>query len=91
MWFITALVVGAGVVVLVMWLRSQGIKVSWYEWVIGVVGIALLLFAIQNYFGFTSELEPNAPGFVLLVMGLPALILMALSGLLVWKRQKSAG
>ena len=90
MWFIIALIVGAGVVGLVMWLRSQGVKISWYEWLIGIVGLGMLLFAIQNYQGFTAELEPSAPGLVLLVMGLPALVLIAIAGLLIWKRQRSA-
>jgi hypothetical protein len=91
MWFIIALIVGGGVVGLALWLRSQGVKISWYEWLIGIVGLGLLLFAVQNYIGFTAELEPSAPGLVLLVMGLPALVLIAIAGLLIWKRQRSAG
>ncbi len=90
MWFFAALIVGAGVVALAFWLRSRDVKISWYEWLIGIVGLLLLLFAIQNYFGFTAELEPAAPGLILLIMGLPSLVLLAIAGLLIWRRQRAS-
>ncbi len=91
MWFLAALIVGGGVVALVFWLRSRGVAISWYEWLIGIVGVLLLLFAIQNYFGFIAEMEPKAPGLILLVMGLPSLVLLAIAGMLIWRRQRTAG
>ena len=91
MWFIAALIVGGGLIGLEMWVRNKNIPVTWYDRLIGAVGILLLLFAIQNYFGFIAELEPTAPGLVLLVMGLPSLILVAVAGLLVWRRKQAAG
>ena len=90
MWFIIALVVGAGVTALIFWTRSRGIKVSWYEWLIGIVGFLLVLVTIQNYFGSVAEHETTAAGRYLLAFGIPAVILMALAGMLAWRRQRAS-
>jgi len=91
MWFLIALVIGVGIASLVFWLRSRDIKVSWYEWLIGVVGFLLLLFAIQNFFGSIAEVEEAAAPKFLLFIGLPALILLAIAWLLPWRRHRGAG
>jgi len=88
MWFIIGLVVGAVLLALVVWLRSRDIKVTWYEWLIGVVGLLLLLFTIQNFAGSFIELEPTAAWMFLLVTGLPALILLAVAWQLAWRRHR---
>lgn len=88
MWFIIALILGAGLLALVLWLRSRDIKVTWYEWLIGVVGLLLLLFTIQNFAGSFIELEPTAAWMFLLVTGLPALILLAVVWQLAWRRHR---
>ena len=90
MFFIVALIVGAGLVALAWWLNSKGIKLTWYEWLIGVVGLALLLFAIQNYFGFNNEMESNTANMFLLAVGLPSLILVVVAGVLPWMRSRRA-
>ncbi|MEN8613999.1 LPXTG cell wall anchor domain-containing protein [Dehalogenimonas sp. THU2] len=90
MWFIAALIVGTGLTALAFWLRGKGFKFAWYEALIAVIGVALLLFGIQNYFGFTSEFESDAATTALLLMGIPALILLAVSGLLISRRNKTA-
>jgi len=87
-WFIAAIIVGVGAAALVFWLRSRGVKITWYEILIGVVGIGLLLFSLQNYFGFTSEFESSAATTALLIMGLPGLILLAVAGVLVSRRRQ---
>lgn len=86
MWLIIGLVAGAALLALVLWLRGKDIKVSWYEWLIGAVGLILLLFSLQNYFGFRAELDYAIAPTILLLTGLPALILIAVAGLLAWKR-----
>lgn len=83
MWFIVALALGAGLVALGWWFNSKGIKTTWYEWVIGVAGLLLVLFTLQNYFGSVAEVENEAANLFLLVLGLPALILLAISWQLV--------
>ncbi|MBA7468401.1 hypothetical protein ES707_03650 [subsurface metagenome] len=88
MWFIIGLVAGATLLALVPWLRSRDIKVTWYEWLIGVIGLALLLFTIQNFVGSFAELEPTAAWMFLLVTGLPALILLTVAWQLAWRRHR---
>ena len=89
MWFIVALILGAVVAALVLLLGSRGIKVSWYAWLIGIVGLFLLLFTIQNYSASMNEFEPEAATTYLLVVGLPSVILIAVAGLLAWRRNRT--
>ena len=90
MWFIVALIVGVLVGALVLWLRSRDIKVAWYEWLIGILGLLLLLFGIQNYFGSLAEFDGTA-NLYLLVVVLPGIILGAVVAALIWRRQRAAG
>ena len=89
MWLIIGLIAGAAILGLVQWMRSKNISLTWYEWLIGIVGLALLLFTIQNFFGSFAELEPTAAWMFLLITGLPSLILLAVSWQLVARRQKA--
>ena len=89
MWLIVGLIVGAAVLALVLWLRNRDIKVTWYEWLIGIVGLLLLMFTIQNFFGSQAELESDAASMFLLVTGLPALILLAVAWQLIARRQRA--
>jgi len=89
MWLIIGLVLGAGLFALVSWLRNKNISVNWYEWLIGIVGLALLVYTIQNITGSFAEFEPTAAWLFLLVLGLPAVILMVVAWQLVARRQKA--
>ena len=89
MWLLVGVIVGA----LLIWLgialnnaRKQG---TWYEWLIGLIGVALLLFTIQNYFGSQAELEPKAANMFLLVTGLPSIILLLVAWQLWARRRKT--
>ena len=90
MWFIIAFVVGIALTALVLWLRGRDIKVTWYEWLIGLVGLALLLYTVQNFATAFAELESQAAWMFLLVLGLPAVILMAIAGSLIRRRNRVA-
>jgi hypothetical protein len=79
MWFIFGLIVGIGLPALIIWFRHNQIPTRWYDWVIGLGGLALLLFAIQNYYGSQSEFEAMAGNIFLLFLGLPGLILMGVA------------
>lgn len=79
LWLILGLIIGGGVVYIAL---SDKCKVAWYQWVLGAAAILLLLLTIQNYLGFGRELESAASTFILLVMGIPAVILGALAILL---------
>ena len=91
MWFIIALILGAGLVALWLWLRSRKVAVTWYEWLIGILGLLLLLFTIQNFSASFAEHEEHAAWKFLLVFGLPAIILLAVACLLPWLRHRRAG
>jgi len=54
----------------------------------GVLGLLLLLFTIQNYFGSMGELEPGAANMFLIVAGVPGLILVIVSSLLLYSHSK---
>lgn len=84
------LIFGAAVVALVLWLRSRNIVLAWYHWLIGIIGLVLVVFTILNVVGSIIELEPTAANMFLLVTGLPGLILIAIAWQLVARRQRSA-
>ena len=90
MWLVAGLIVGALVVWLVYFMKSKNMAFTWYEWVIGVIGLALLLFTIQNFFGSQAELESKAASMFLLVTGLPAVILLVITGVLATRHKTTA-
>jgi uncharacterized membrane protein len=87
MWFLIALILGALVGGLLLWMRSRSMSLTWYEWVIGVIGLLMVLFGVQNYFGSVAEVELNAAPMYLLVVALPGLVLLAIAGFLAYRRQ----
>ena len=90
MWFIIALILGGLVGALALWMRSKDMKMAWYTWLIGIVGLFLLLFTIQNYVGSVNEFESSAASMFLLVLGIPAVILLAVAGVLGYRETKTA-
>ena len=90
MWLVIGLIVGALLIWLVSFMKSKGMAFKWYEWIIGLIGLALLLFTVQNFFGSQAELEPKAANMFLLVTGLPSLILLAITWQLVIRHKKVA-
>lgn len=88
MWLIIGLIVGAAILGLIIRIRGRGISVKWYEWLIGFIGLLLLLFSIQNVVGSFIELETTAAYMFLLVTGLPSLILLVVAWQLVARRTK---
>jgi hypothetical protein len=90
MWLVIGLVIGALLIWLVSFMKSKGMAFRWYEWIIGLIGLALLLFTVQNFFGSQAELEPKAANMFLLVTGLPALILLAITWQLVIRHKSAA-
>ena len=86
-WGVLTLVVGFGLAIL---LRVTKVVLTWYEWILGIVGLLLLLATIQFYFGSKAEAEVHAANMFLLVTGLPAVILLALAASLVMRRKQVA-
>ncbi|XUX00919.1 MAG: dehalogenase [Dehalogenimonas sp.] len=89
-WFLISAVSIGLLAVLGIFLRSKGKVTKWYDWAIITVGLLLGLFALQNYFGSVSEWENQAATMFLTFMGIPALILFAVAGVLIAKRKTAA-
>jgi uncharacterized membrane protein YeaQ/YmgE (transglycosylase-associated protein family) len=90
MWFVAALILGGLVGALALWMRSKDMKMAWYTWLIGIVGLFLLLFTIQNYVGSVNEFENSAATMFLLVMGIPAVVLIAVAAVLGYRQVGTA-
>jgi uncharacterized membrane protein YeaQ/YmgE (transglycosylase-associated protein family) len=90
MWLVVALIIGFAAAALIFGLRSKGIKLAWYEWLIGLIGLALVLFAAQNFIEVRDEFNPAAANKFLLFVGLPGLVLMVVAWQLSARRKKAA-
>ena len=88
-WIIFGAAFSVALIALVLWLRKSNISVTWYEWLIGIVGVLLLAFTIQNTWGSFYELKSTAAMWMWIVTGLPAIILMIVASSLVWRRSRS--
>ncbi|AII58468.1 dehalogenase [Dehalococcoides mccartyi CG1] len=73
----------------IRWIHKHNIKPNRSEWFIGITGLLLFLFTIQNFLGSLEESTPQAAYMFLLVTGLPAVILSAISWQLVTRRIKA--
>jgi len=90
MWYILAVLIGAGLVGLALFLNKKGIGLKWYEMLIFVVGLALLLFAIQNIVGTKAEFEDHAATVFFWAFVPASVILMIVAGVLPWLRLRSS-
>ncbi|MEQ4489143.1 MAG: dehalogenase [Dehalococcoides mccartyi] len=90
MWFTIGLITGLLFLGFFNMLKKKNLKLTWYEWLLGITGLALLIFTIQNLFGSFAEMESTAAAMFLLFVGLPALILLAIAWQLVSRRAKKA-
>jgi uncharacterized membrane protein YeaQ/YmgE (transglycosylase-associated protein family) len=89
MWFVIALILGGLVGAFALWMLSKDMKMAWYTWLIGIVGLFLLLFTIQNYVGSVNEFENSAASMFLVVMGIPSVVLLAVAGVLGYREMKA--
>jgi hypothetical protein len=88
MWFLAGILFSGIITVLYLWLRGSHVVVKWYEWLIVAVGMALLIFGLQNYRATLAEhWSIGTPFTFLLVFVVPALILLAIAAFLLWWRQ----
>jgi len=89
LWFLIGIVLGITLLGLTAWMRGKNVSLTWYEWLIGIVGLLLLLFTIQNFVGSFIEIESTAAWMFLLITGLPALILLVVVWQLAARRNKA--
>ncbi|MGE4271750.1 MAG: hypothetical protein AB7E31_02605 [Desulfitobacterium sp.] len=92
LWLFLGIVIGFGLGVVLTQVRAGRFDVKWYQWVLAIIAVFMLLLTIENYLGLKMEIESNAANFVLLAMGLPAVVLAALIWIIpmVAKKRKSA-
>ena len=88
MWLAIGLVLGAVILWFILWIHQRNIRVTWYEYLIGSLGLLLLLFTIQNFSAFLDEYEKVAAWNSLLVFGLPSILLIATAFFLFWCRHR---
>ena len=88
MFFIAGILLGAGVIALAFWVRQHGVKVRWFEWLLGIVGLGLILFVLPNLSGSFREHEPTAGWMFALLLGLPGVLLTAIAVRLVMGRRE---
>ena len=75
-WTIFTVVLVAALTLMVTFVINKGISVKWWEWVFFGVGVLLLVFALQNFFGVMLEGETKASWMFAWTLGIPALILI---------------
>jgi uncharacterized integral membrane protein len=86
LWIVLGVLIGIGF----YWLVTRtSFKLKWYEWVLAILSMILILFAIQNYGASRTELEPAAAGYLLLIFGLPGVILGVIPAVLAWRRTRA--
>jgi hypothetical protein len=89
MLLIIGLVIGAALLALVMQMRNKNFSLKWYEWLMGIVGLLLLTFTIQNSFALLTEVQPTAAWMIWLILGLPGIILIAVAWQLATRRARA--
>ena len=89
-WSIVFVLVGAGLLALVYWLRNRNMETKWYDWLIGLVGLILFLWTWQNFAGSLREGFPQASLMFLLITGLPSLVLLGIPVIQVRRRNRAA-
>jgi fatty acid desaturase len=71
-WFwymLVGFLLGGGAVYLGMLLKEKAIKLTWYEWILVVLGFVLFLFLGQTFVASFIEGEPRAAWMTLLILG----------------------
>lgn len=86
-WFVFGLVLGACVLALLRWKNAKKIRMTWYEWVMGLASLILILLVVQNFAGSVAEEETRAAWMGVLFLGIPAVILGVLAVRLPRQRQ----
>jgi len=90
LWFVIGLAVAIGCILLVQWLRRNNLSVTWYEWLLGLIGLVLFLFSVQNFYSSFMEAESQAAWMFLVFPGLLGLLLIGIVYGLVVRRRRAA-
>jgi uncharacterized membrane protein len=88
MFFIFGLILGVVSLLLYQAVR-RGLAITWYEWLMGVIGTILLYFGVWHFFGSLRELETQGGWLGLAILAIPGIILIIVAYQL-WRRQQVA-
>ncbi len=83
------LAVGASVVGLVFFSSTKHLSVKWYDWLMGIIAVLLLVFTIQNAVTALEEEQRTAAGMYLVFPGIISLILLVVAALSIVRHRKS--
>lgn len=77
LWVFVALALGIGGTLFLGWIRRNSIKPSIWFWLLGGLGLLLVLMALQHYVGTMEEMLPTAAVWGAMIFGIPGLLLLA--------------
>jgi len=90
LWLILGIIIGVAAFWVFNANKSGKITVKWYQWALGIIALVMLLLTVENYINFQKELEPVAANFMLVGLGVPALLAASLIWLIpVFKKGKA--
>lgn len=89
LWSIISFSLGAGFVYLLTVIKSKNWKINWYEWVLGLLGVAILVITIQNFYASFTEQRESAAWFFLVFPGLFSVVFLVAAFQLAWRRNKA--
>lgn len=76
----------AGLVLLVDYVQRTGMKLTWWRWLLTVLGIVYAVFVLELIVGFLGEGAPQAALVMGLITGIVAVIWGVLLGRFVFKK-----
>ena len=76
----------AGLFLLVEYVRKASLKLSWWHWLLTVLGILYIVFVLELIVGFLGEGAPQAALVMGLITGIVAIVWGVLLGRFVFKK-----
>lgn len=77
-WYVvTGFIMGSGSVFFVTKLNAMGIKLLWYEWILGGLSLLIFMFMMQTFIASFKEFKPRAAWMTLVFMGFPMILIGA--------------
>jgi len=89
MYLIVGLLVGLALGGFAIWSYNKGIKTKWFDWVLLVIGAFLLIFAAQNFVAGFEESVARFSWLILVTVGLPGVICLAVPCVLIKTRNSA--
>jgi len=88
MWFIAGIIIGTAGVGLAYFLSKNKVSVRWYEAVLGIVGVGLVVLGIHDFLASISEYEARAAWTFLAIFTLTGTVMLAMAAYLPWARYR---